>query len=304
MLDLSAACDTVDHEILLRRLSCMLGISGSVLQWFRSYLTDRKHKVVVNDVFSKSTSLTYGVPQGSVLGPILFTIYMLPLGEIMKTRCSISHVCRWLSAITCDSPDLNDSISNMESLISDIRVWYSRNMLKLNDSKTEMLVIRSKFRHNFHFRDISIGESIISPPPTIRNLGVIMDPTYTMNSHVSHLVQVAFLKLRELSYFRRYLTDESTKTAVHAYITSRLDYCNSLLFGLPQELTMKMQSVMNAVARLVTKTRKFDHITPVLRDLHWLPVSYRCQFKILLIVIKCIRKLAPTYLCKRLTLKP
>ena len=200
---------------------------------------------------------------------------------------------------TCDSPDLNYSISKMESLISDIRVWYSRNMLKLNDSKTEMLVIRSKFRQNFHFRDISIGESIISPSPTLRNLGVIMDPTYTMSSHVSHLVQVAFLKLRELSYFRRYLTDESTKTAVHAYITSRLDYCNSLLFGLPQELTMKMQSVMNAAARLVTKTRKFDHITPVLRDLHWLPVSYRCQFKILLIVFRCIHKLAPTYLCKR-----
>ena len=85
----------------------------------------------------------------------------------------------------------------MESLISDNRVWYSRNMLKLNDSKTEMLVIRSKSRQNFHFRDIYIGESIISPSPTIRNLGVILDPTYTMSSHVSYLVQVAFLKLRE-----------------------------------------------------------------------------------------------------------
>ena len=305
MLDLSAAFDTVDHEILLRRLSCMLGISGSVLQWFRSYLTDRKQKVVVNDVFSKSTSLTCGVPQGSVLVPILFTISMLPLGEIIRSHGVQFHMyaddCQPLSA---DSPDLNDSISKIESLISDIRVWYSRNMLKLNDSKTEMLVIKSKFRQNFHFRYFSICESIISPSPTIRNLGVIMDPTYTMRSHVSHLVRVAFLKLRELSYFRRYLTDESTKTAVHAYITSRLDYCNSLLFGLPQEQTMKMQSVMNAAARLVTKTRKFDHITPVLRDLRWLPVSYRCQFKILLITFKCIHKLAPTYLCKRSTLKP
>ena len=201
MLDLSAAFDTVDHEILLRRLSCMLGISGSALQWFRSYLTDRKQKVVVNDVFSKSTSLTCGVPQGSVLGPILFTIYMLPLGEIIRSHGVQFHMyaddCQLY--ITCDSPDLNYSISKMESLISDIRVWYSRNMLKLNDSKTEMLVIRSKFRQNFHFRDISIGESIVSPSPTIRNLGVIMDPTYTMSSHVSHLVQVAFLKLRELS---------------------------------------------------------------------------------------------------------
>ena len=117
---------------------------------------------------------------------------MLPLGEIIRSHGGQYHMytddCQLY--ITCDSPDLNDSISKMESLISDIRVWYSRNMLKLNDSKTEMLVI--KFRQNFDFRDISIGESIISPSPTIRNLGVIMDPTYTIGFHVSHLVQVAF----------------------------------------------------------------------------------------------------------------
>ena len=165
MLDLSAAFDTVDHEILLRRLSCILDISGSALQWFRSYLTDRKQKVVVIDAFSKSPSLTCGVQHGSVLGPILFTIYMIPLGEIIRSHGVQYHMyaddCQLY--ITCDSLDLNDSISKMESLISDIRVGYSRNMLKLNDSKTEMLVIRYKFRQNVHFRDISIGGSIISP---------------------------------------------------------------------------------------------------------------------------------------------
>ena len=151
----------------------MLGISGSALQWFRSCSTDRNQKVVVNNAFSKSTSLTCGVPQGSVLGPILFTIYVLPLGEIIRSHGVQFHMyaddCQLY--ITCDSPDLNDSISKMESLISDIRVWYSRNMLKLNDSKTEMLVIRSKCRQNFHFRDISIGESIISLSSTIWNHG-------------------------------------------------------------------------------------------------------------------------------------
>ena len=193
---------------------------------------------------------------GSVIGPILFTVYMLPLGEIISHGVQFhmyAEDCQLY--ITCDSPDLNDSLSKMESLISDIRVWYSRNMLKSNDSKTVMLVIRNKFRQNFHFKDISIGESIISLSPTIRNLGVIMDPAYTMSSRVSHLVRVAFLKLRELSYLRRYLAYESTKTAVHAYITSRLHYCNSLLFGLPQEPTMKMQNVMNAAIRIVTKSR-------------------------------------------------
>ena len=132
MLDLSAAFDTVDHEILLRRLSCMLVISGSALQWFRSYLTDRKQKVVVNDVFSKSTSLTCRVPQGSVLGPILFTIYMLPLGEIKRSHGVQFHMyaddCQLY--ITCDSPDLNDSISKMESLINPCRVFQKYAQIK------------------------------------------------------------------------------------------------------------------------------------------------------------------------------
>ena len=130
-------------------------------------LTDRKQKVVVNDVFSKSTSLTCGVPQGSVLGPILFTIYMLPLVEIIRNHGVQYHMyaddCQLY--ITCDSHDLNDPISKMESLISDIRVWYSRNMLKLNDSKTKMLVIRSKIRQNFHFRDFPLVSPLYHPLP-------------------------------------------------------------------------------------------------------------------------------------------
>ena len=176
-------------------------------------------------------------------------------------------------------------------------------MLKLNDSKTEMLIIKSKFRQKVTDKSIKIGDMIIPSSSSIRNLGVLMDPVYTMAPHVNHMAQIAFLKIREISYFRRYLTDESTKTAVHAYITSKLDYCNSLLYGLPDALISKLQSAMNTAARLVTKTRKFDHISPVLKKLHWLPVKFRTEYKILLLVFKCINGLAPVYLSKRLCLK-
>ena len=104
-------------------------------------------------------------------------------------------------------------------------------MLKLNDS--EMMVISSRFSPSVHLDHIKIGESIISPSETVRNLGVIMD---TMVSLINHKVQDYSLKIRELSYYLRYLTDESSKTAVHAYVTFILDYCNSLLYGLPKEL--------------------------------------------------------------------
>ena len=176
-------------------------------------------------------------------------------------------------------------------------------MLDLSE-KTEMMVISSKFRPSVHLDHIKIGESSISLSETVRNLGVIMDSNYTMVSHINHKVQESFLKIRELSYYRRYLTDESSNNAVHAYVTSRLYYCNSLLYGLPKELSKRLQSVMNTAARLVTRTRKFDHITPVLQDLHWLPIESRSKFKILLLVYKCLYGLAPSYLSKRLSLKP
>ena len=129
---------------------------------------------------------------------------------------------------TCDAADVDQSIHSMERLIGDIRHWYTQNMLKLNYSKTELLVITSKFREGVLNKSIRIGDSTISSAPSIRNLGVFMDPNYTMVPHVNHLVCAAFLKIREISYYRRYLTKESAKSAVHAYITSRLDYCNSL----------------------------------------------------------------------------
>ena len=244
MLDLSAAFDTVDHDVLLERLKSGLGICGTALNWFKSYLSGRSQSVLINGTQSKPTSLVCGVPQGSVLGPILFTIYMLPLGDIIKRHGMQFHMyaddCQLYT--TFEASDINQTALNMEILIDDIRGWYSENMLKLNDSKTEMMVISSKFRPSVHLDHIKIGESSISPSETVRNLGVIMDSNYTMVSHINHKVQESFLKIRELSYYRRYLTDESSKTAVHAYVTSRLDYCNSLLYGLPKELSKKLQS--------------------------------------------------------------
>ena len=191
MLDLSAAFDTVDHDVLLERLKSGLGICGTALNWFKSYLSGRSQSVLINGTQSKPTSLVCGVPQGSVLGPILFTIYMLPLGDIIKRHGMQFHMyaddCQLYT--TFEASDINQTALNMEILIDDIRGWYSENMLKLNDSKTEMMVISSKFRPSVHLDHIKIGESSISPSETVRNLGVIMDSNYTMVSHINHKVQ-------------------------------------------------------------------------------------------------------------------
>ena len=209
MLDLSAAFDIVDHDVLLERVKSGLGICGTALNWFKSYLSGRSHSVLINGTQSNPTSLVCGVPQGSVLGPFLFTIYMWPLGDIIKRHGMQFHMCAddCQSHTIFEASDINQTALKYEILIDGIRsCWYSDNMLKLNYSKT------------------------------VRNMGVIMDSNYTTVSHINHKDQESFLTIRELAYYRWYLTDESSKTAVHAYAISRLDNCNGLLYGLPREL--------------------------------------------------------------------
>ena len=124
-----------------------------------------------------------------------------------------------------------------------------------------------------------------------------------MSTHMNKLCGVAFYHLHNIKRIRKYLSQESTEMLVHAFITSRVDYCNSLLYGLPNYQLNKLQRVLNASARLVCNAPRFCHISPLLRGLHWLPVKARIQFKILLITFKAIHGLAPKYLCDLLTFK-
>ena len=128
----------------------------------------------------------------------------------------------------------------------------------------------------------------------------MFDSGLSMHHQVNSVVKAAWASLWKIGKIRKYLTEDAAKTLVHASITSRLDYCNSLMAGLPATLTNKLQLVQNAAARVITRTKKFDHITPVLRELHWLPIIYRIQFKVCLIVFKALQKSAPKYVIEML----
>ena len=106
----------------------------------------------------------------------------------------------------------------------------------------------------------------------------------------------AFYYIYNIKRIRKYLSKRVAESLIHAFVTSRVDFCNSLLYGMPSTVIKKIQRVQNAAARLLIGSSKFDHITPVLKELHWLPIRYRIQFKVIILTYKCIHKIAPQYL--------
>ncbi len=300
LLDLSAAFDTIDHNILLNRLENFVGISGSALAWFKSYLSDRHQFqfVAVNEEVSYRSQVQYGVPQGSVLGPLLFTLYMLPLGNIIRKHGVSFHCYADDTQLYISSrPGETHQIEKLMECIVDIKNWMTSNFLLLNSEKTEVLIIGPKTPTSNNLEHcLTLDGCSVNSSSSVRNLGVLFNSNLSFDSHVSSICKTAFFHLKNISKLRPMLSMSNAEILIHAFMTSRLDYCNALLGGCSARLINKLQMVQNAAARVLTRTRKYEHISPVLSTLHWLPTKHRIDFKILLITYKALNGLAPQYL--------
>ena len=298
LLDLSAAFDTVDYSCLLHTLQ-QLGIEGTAWQWFNSYLKGRSQTIRINGVKSDPAMLDCGVPQGSVLGPVLFTIYTSSLGALLRHNCIDYHLYADDSQlyVSCKVQDINNTIARMESCLLLVQAWMSHHHLKMNNDKTEVLLISSKpMSKKLHVPSLQVSNHSINLTSSAKCIGVVMDSYISMEAHISSVCRTAYHQLRNISQLKRYLDSESLECMVHAFVTTKLDYCNSLFAGLPSSQINRLQSVQNTAARILTNTHKYDNITPVLHSLHWLPIYQRIKFKTLVIIYKTLNNLAPRYL--------
>ena len=302
LLDMSAAFDTVDHNTLVEVLQNTFNISGSPLNWFRSYLSDRTLQVKINRSLSDVFNVPHGVPQGSCVGPIAFLAYIASLYDIISQYLvSVGGYADdnqiYLAFNPSDDSSIAQAIEKIETCISAVKLFLTERFLKFNDDKTDFIIIGTPQQlSKLSNINLKIGSATIYSSSSVNNLGVIFDQNLNMKSHINSISKSAYYQLSRIRQLRRYLDTKVAESLVHAFITSKLDYCNSLFYNLPQNLVNKLQLIQNSAARIISYTPRFSHITPVLKSLHWLPVRYRITYKIALLTFKCLHNLAPDYL--------
>jgi hypothetical protein len=247
------------------------------------------------------------VPQGSVLGPLEFISYTDDVVEVFQKNSVRYHLFADDKQVYCSTTiaDIDITRQRLSSCISDVRDWCASRRLQLNASKTELVWFGSGANlRKFNTSDLSLSvrEDVISPLSVVRDLGVYLDSELTMKQHVSRITSSCFFHLRRLRQIRRAAGPEVTKRLVSVFILSRLDYCNAALAGLPQSTIKPLQRVQNAAARLITNSRQRDHITPDLKQLHWLPINFRIKYKLCLMMHLILTQQCPDYMIETTSL--
>ena len=289
----------VDHDTLLARLRQSYGFDSLLYDWLFSYLRERSQHVRSCGKSAAPETIKYDVPQGSVLGPLMFVLYTADIGRIIDSHRLSSHFyVDDAQTYIFGKPDNVDVLREATvGCLCEVAMWMHSNRFRLNQSNTEFVWCTTRWRlQPLDNSQTQLGTKVV-PSTTVRNLGVFIDQSLTITSHISIVTGRCFRSLRQIRTIRRSLALDAARTLLSSLVIPRIDYCNCILADLPAHGIARLESVLNAGARVIHQRRKSDHITDVLRDdLHWPPAAECIQFKLCLTVCKALHNVAPTYI--------
>ena len=303
-IDLSAAFDTIDHEILLDRLKTDFGLDGTVGSWLRSYVVGRSQFVKVGSAIGNVTPTVSGVPQGSVLGPILFAAYMSPIDRLVRSHSIGQHHYADDTTLFVELHGPNDfPPASLTNCVDSLTSWCLQNYMVINAEKTEAMLVSSANQLKLYDRShpINVAKTSIVMKDTVKILGVTLDSQLSFDSHVTAVSQSCNFHIRALRHIRPMLSVASANQLACSIVASRLDYCNSLLVNTSKHNIDRLQRLQNKLARIVCGAPARATALPLLHNLHWLPIDQRITYKICTLTYSALSSSTPPYLRNALT---
>ena len=299
LLDLSKAFDSICHSRLLDKMRSV-GTSGSALEWFKSYLTDRTQRTRIGSSVSLPLTISHGVPQGSILGPMLFTLYMNDLPNLVLHSKVESYVDDSKLFLSFSAFSADDGCQKLLEDLNQVAAWCCQNKLLINPEKSKLILfgVKSYLRDVSSFQLTFLGKQL-KPVTSCRDLGIVFDSAMSFNNHTESLASSLLSTLCQINRVKHLFDKKTLLLILNSLVFSKLFYCSTVWSGTTKRNIHKLQLMQNFAARILSNTRKFDHISPVICKLGWLSVSNALAFRDLVMVFKCLNGLAPPYLSTR-----
>ena len=294
LIDYSKAFDTINHEILVKKL-INLNFSKSSIRIIMSYLTNRHQYTQVDDVVSCRLPIYFGVPQGSILGPVLFNIYVADLSSSIKSD-SIQYADDTTIYKSCKRSDITHTVKQVETDISNLCKWSINNGLLFNRDKLKFIVFSKKRGEQFTNKSILMRSAKKSIPQetSVKLLGLTFDQHLTWTTHINSVIKSAYGILRTLKSFKRSTPFKVRKCLAECLVLSRLSYCAAVYGQSPQYLQKRLQRVQNCTAGYVFG--RYGRILDVI-NLNWLPINENIDYNTVKLAYQALNDPTwPTYL--------